>query len=351
MNIFRTVLTCTFFICLIGLWKFSLHSNVEDDKSETSLVIPLGLPPVPWPVDNPYSKKKADLGQLLYFDKRLSSDGTISCASCHSIPRAFADNRKLSVGIHGHLGTRHAPTVINAAYQELYFWDGRASSLEEQAKGPIGNPKEMTDADNIHLAQQLCHERVKDIKGYRELFKEVFGNDECSIDDIAKAIATFERTILSGNSAYDRYILGDKSALSNEQIRGHQVFLDSKCGKCHGGVNFTGGFVNIGVGMDVETPDLGRYEITKEDKDYGAFKVPTLRDVAKTYPYMHDGSLNTLEEVIDYYDKGGIPNRNLHPLMRPLKLTTEDKEALLSFLEALSGEGWEHLEEPDKFPE
>lgn len=315
-------------------------------------VPPMGLPPIPWPADNPYSSKKAELGKLLYFDKRLSADGTISCSSCHSIPKGFADSRPVSIGIFGHHGTRHAPTVINAAYLPLLFWDGRAKSLEEQCKGPISNPKEMSAVSDAYLAHQQCEERVSNIQGYKVLFKEVFGNDKCSIDDIAKAISTFERTVLSGNSPYDRYKQGDKTAMTEQQIEGYRVFKEVRCDRCHIGNMFTDGrFLNIGVGMDKEKPDLGRYDITHLDRDWGAFKVPTLREVAKTHPYMHDGSHKTLEEVVDYYDKGGIPNKNLHPLMEPLHMSDKDKKALVSFMHALSGEGWQHLKAPEHFPE
>lgn len=312
---------------------------------------PKGLPPIPWPENNLYTKQKAELGRLLYFDKRLSSDNTVSCATCHRLEEAFADHKKVSRGIHGSLGSRNAPTVINAAYQTHYFWDGRALSLEAQAKGPIANPNEMTAFDNVHKAYQECHKQIKIIPGYCKLFKVAFGSDECTIDQIVQAIATFERTVVSGNSPYDRYIAGERTAMSLEAIRGEQVFKRVGCDNCHAGFNFTDGrFLNIGVGMDAKEPDLGRYLITKNPQDRGAFKIPTLREVALTYPYMHDGSLNTLEEVIDYYDKGGIPNSNLSPLMKPLHLTAEDKKALKSFLEALCGEGWQHFTEPKNFP-
>lgn len=313
---------------------------------------PLGLPKIPWPKDNPYSKRKAEVGKLLYFDKRLSSDATISCASCHNIPRAFADRRPLSQGIKGQWGSRHAPTVINSAYEKKLFWDGRASSLEEQAKGPIANTKEMSLVDDAHLAHKQCEERIKKIPGYCELFQEVFGNNNCSIDEIAKSIATFERTIVSGNSPYDRYMKGDKTAMTQEQIYGFAVFKKVGCANCHAGPLFTDGrFLNIGIGMDSPNPDTGRYEITKDEKDWGAFKVPTLREAEHTYPYMHDGSLKTLEQVVDYYDKGGNPNKNLHPLMVPLNLSDKDKKALVSFMKALSGEGWQHFTAPHIFPQ
>lgn len=331
---------------------FPAEGSTSEMHSTPPLEIPLGLPPIPWPEDNPYSRDKAELGRLLYFDQRLSSDQTVSCASCHNIRCGFSDCRSLPIGINHEVGSRHSPTVINAAYSTHLFWDGRAKSLEEQCKGPLANPKEMTDAKDVHEAHRQCAEQVKRISGYKPLFKKAFGSDEIDIDQIAKAIATFERTILSGNSPYDRYQDGDTAALTEEQVKGMQVFEKAECARCHAGYNFSDGrFLNIGVGMDAPHPDLGRYAITHLDNDRGAFKVPTLREVEHTGPYMHDGSLKTLEAVIDYYDKGGNKNKNLHPLMRPLHLSDQDKKALLSFLKALSGEGWHNFREPKKFPQ
>ncbi len=321
-------------------------------KASPQLNIPYGLPPIPWPKDNPYTPQKAELGRLLYFDTRLSTDGTISCASCHAPSEIFSDRRPVSIGIRGEKGSRHSMTVINSAYQPLLFWDGRAKTLEEQSKGPIANTKEMTLFKDPHEAHWQCHKRVKSIQGYRVLFKEVFDNDECTIDDIAKAISTFERTVLSGNSPYDRYIKGDLEAMTAEQIHGYKIFATKGCFDCHHGISFSNGqFANIGVGMNVPHPDLGRYAITKNKNDWGAFKVPILREVAHNGPYMHDGSLVTLEEVIDYYDRGGNRNPNLHTLMEPLHLKQEEKKALISFLQALGGEGWKHIKSPDKFPD
>lgn len=314
--------------------------------------VPFGLPPIPWPKDNPYTAKKAELGKLLYFDPRVSGDETVSCATCHGVHRAFADENVLSTGIKGRIGTRHAPTVINAAYEKLLFWDGRVSSLEEQAKGPIANFNEMSDSKEANKAYLECCERINQVPGYRKLFKEAFGDENCNMDNLAKAIATFERTVLSGNSPYDRYMAGDKTAMTAEEIEGLKVFKRVGCDNCHFGPNFTDGtFRNIGVGMDAENPDLGRYNITKDKKDWGAFKVPTLRQVAYTYPYMHDGSEKTLDDVIEYYDRGGNKNPNLHPLMRPLNMTAEDKKALKAFMIALSGDGWQHIEPPKCFPQ
>lgn len=313
--------------------------------------LPLGLPPIPWPEDNPYTKEKAELGKLLYFDKRLSSNQTVSCASCHSAPFGYSDGRPIAVGIDEQLGSRHSPTIINAAYDRYFFWDGRASSLEDQCKGPIGNTREMTTIRNNERAHERCVANVCAINGYLPLFKQAFDGEKISLNTIVKAIATFERTIVSGNSPYDRYMAGDKSALSKKQIEGMQVFEEAHCSKCHSGFNFTdNGFANIGIGMDSKNPDVGRYAVTGLSKEWGAFKTPSLREVAKTPPYMHDGSLKSLQEVIDYYDKGGVPNAHLNPLIRPLHLTKEQKEALCVFLEALSGQGWQAIKPPEVFP-
>lgn len=332
---------------------FEIKGQVQPDNKKTfKLVLPLGLPPIPWPKDNPYTSEKAELGRLLYFDTRLSGDNTVSCATCHNAPCAYGDCRAIAIGIENRKGTRHSPTIINVAYLKFLFWDGRARSLEEQGMGPIANRNEMANDSNPHEAYNECLERISGIKGYAELFKKVFGTDEVSMEDIAKAIATFERTIVSGNSPYDRYKNGDRTAMTEVQIKGFEVFKKSNCMNCHGGFNFADNrFMNIGIGMDKPNPDLGRYIVTQDERDWGAFKVPTLRESEHTAPYMHDGSLRTLEEVVDYYDRGGIPNRNLHPLIKPLHLTSEDKAALVCFLKALSGEGWDHFGEPEKFPE
>ena len=324
--------------------KVTVHSDTPPKE-------PLGLPAVPWPKDNPYSKKKAELGRLLFFDTRLSSNETISCASCHAPHAGFADDKPVSLGINGNKGTRNAQTVINCCYQTHCFWDGRANSLEEQVIGPLANPKEMTTAKSAHEAYKHCEECIGKIQGYAPLFKEAFGDDSCSLEHISKAIATFERTILSGNSPYDRYVAGDRTAMTSQQIEGLRVFKKVGCANCHGGSNFTDGrFMNIGIGMADKNPDLGRYDVTKDSLDIGAFKTPTLRDVSKSAPYMHDGSLKTLEEVVDYYDKGGTPNPHLSFMMKPLKMTSEDKKALVAFMYALDGEGWELIEAPKTFP-
>ena len=315
--------------------------------ADSGVTIPLGLPPIVWPADNPYTFEKAELGRMLYFDPRLSADNTVSCATCHLPKYAFTDGLPVSTGIHGQKGTRNAPSIINSAYGVAHFWDGRATTLEEQAKGPIANSMEMGDAHAPVVA------RLKSVAGYREQFSKAFGTEDFGIDEVAKAIATFERTVLSGNSAFDRYQAGDKKAMTPSQIRGLKVFSKkAKCDKCHEGANFSkGDYHNLGVGIDKPNPDAGRYAVTKDPKDFGAFKTPTLRDVQETGPYMHDGSMKTLEEVIDFYDKGGVYNKNLDKDIKPLKLTAEERADLVAFLRALSGEGWQKVKAPEKLPE
>jgi cytochrome c peroxidase len=315
--------------------------------------VPLGLPPVFWPDDNAYTPQKADLGKLLYFDKRLSSDGTVSCASCHAPAKAFTDWSPFATGIGGQQGGRSAPTVINRAYSTLQFWDGRSPSLEDQAKGPLANPIEMTVDKQGDLAHKHVVSRVKAVPGYVERFRKVFGPGEFNIDHVAQAIATFERSVLSGNSPYDRYQAGDQKAMTPEQIRGMEVFFKkAACDSCHLGFNFTdSSFENIGIGMDKPNPDLGRFLVTHKEEDKGAFKTPTLREVEHTYPYMHDGSLKTLEEVVEHYDKGGIKNPRLNQRIKPLHLTEQEKRDLVAFMKALSGEGWQHIKAPEKLPE
>ena len=326
---------------------FLAASMLPATAAEKDFKVPFGLLPIQWPKDNPYSPARWELGRALYFDPRLSVDGTVSCATCHDPGKAFTDNLPVSAGIRGQKGGRSAPTVINRAYTLAQFWDGRAGTLEEQALGPMQNPIEM---GHSHTA---IVQRLNDIAGYREMFRAAFGaEDSVTIENAAKAIATFERTVLSGNSAYDRYKAGKKKALSAPQIRGLNVFAQkAKCDQCHEGVNFTTNeYHNLGVGMDKPDPDAGRFVVTRKPEDYGAFKTPTLRDITRTSPYMHDGSLKNLEEVVEFYDKGGILNKNLDEKMKPLHLTRDEKSDLVEFLKSLDGEGWQQLTAPRSLP-
>jgi len=319
---------------------FSLHAQ-DPPKA------PLGLPPLQWPRENPYSAAKVDLGRYLYFDRRLSVDDTVSCASCHAPEHAFTDGSPVSTGIKGQRGGRSAPTVINRAYSLAQFWDGRAATLEDQAKGPIANPIEMG------MTHEAVVARLQGIAGYRPLFAKAFESEDVTIDRVAMAIACFERTVLSGNAPYDRYKRGNKSSMTAAQVRGMNVFFDkAKCDKCHEGSNFTlNAYANLGVGTDKPEPDVGRFAVTKDSRDWGVFKTPTLREIEHTAPYMHDGSLKTLEEVVEFYDKGGIPNRNLDQNIKPLHLTDQDKKDLVAFLKALSGEGWKGIQGPSQLPQ
>lgn len=295
---------------------------------------PLGLPPVPIPPDNPMTKAKVELGKMLYFDTRLSADRTISCATCHDPQKAWAEDRPTSVGFKGQLGPVNSPTVINTAYARLLFWDGRAASLEEQALGPIENPKEMG-----HSLDELV-KQLSEVPEYVQRFQEAFGTGVTK-DGIAKAIAAFERTVLSGNSPYDKYQAGDQTALTEEQVRGLRLFEDH-CAVCHSPPLFSNyQFYNAGIGLDKEPSNQGRMAVTKDQRDFGKFRVPPLREVAKTAPYFHDGSVATLEEAVRIMAQGGIENPNLSPQFKALKaasLTDQDVKDLVAFLNALSGE-------------
>jgi cytochrome c peroxidase len=289
---------------------------------------------VPIPSGNLNYAAKVSLGKQLYFDGRLSKNNAISCAFCHNPMAGFADPNQTSVGVSGERGGRQSPTVYNTAFNLFQFWDGRAGSLEEQAIGPIHNPVEMAEThDNVVP-------KIGKIKGYQELFQKVFGTG-VSLQGIAEAIAAFERTIISTNSSFDKFVLGDSQAMGEDAQRGMAVFKGKgRCILCHNGSNFTDNqFHNTGVPqVGPMEEDLGRYEVTRRDADKGAFKTPTLRSIIETAPYMHDGAFKTLEEVVDFYDKGGNANPNLDRRIKPLALSPQEKTDLIAFLKALTGE-------------
>lgn len=284
------------------------------------------------PKDNPLTKEKVELGKQLYFDTRLSADNSVSCATCHNPSKAFGDGMATSTGIKGQKGDRNAPTVINTTYNDFQFWDGRAGSLEEQALGPIQNPIEM----GFTLSGVI--KRLNEIEGYRQQFQKIFGA-HVTAEGISKAIASFERTVLSGGSRWDDFNLGNEDALTDSEKRGWELFRGkAHCSSCHVAFNLTDNdFHNLGLGMNKPNPDLGRYNVTKNVEDKGAFKTPTLRDISRTSPYMHNGSVKTLEEVIEFYNKGGEPNPWLDRQIRPLHLTDQEKGDLLAFLRSLDG--------------
>lgn len=316
-------------------------SNRLDPQSTSQY--PSVCPLFPIPPDNPPTAHAIELGRKLFYDQRLSIDGTVACSSCHDPRYDFTDGMSLSKGVAGALGARNAPTILNAAYLPFQFWDGRAINLEQQAAGPIFDPREM------HQTRTASVAGLGDDPVYRLMFSQTFGTSEVTIGRVEKALASFERTVLSGNSAFDRYQYGgDKSALTPQQVAGLAVFIDpnrGNCAFCHSlnatSALFTDGkFHNTGEGAGDagQFLDTGRYHETKVASDTGAFKTPTLRNVAHTAPYMHDGSLRTLKEVIDFYAGGGNSNPYLDPEMKKIHLTAQDRVELVEFLKSLTGE-------------
>ncbi|BFU93011.1 MAG: cytochrome-c peroxidase [Nitrospira sp.] len=299
------------------------------------------------PRDNPITVEKVELGKLLFFDPRLSADNTVSCASCHIPQLAWTDGQQVSIGIHRQLATRNGMTIINRLYSTAQLWHGRSPTLEAQALNPLHKPVRMGMPSYEAEVQKL-----NAILGYRKLFQQAFGTN-VTLDGIAKAVAAFERTILSGNSPADRFDMGgEENAISESAQRGLTLFqTKGRCTRCHSGFNFTDElFHNLGIDWDTDQVDVGRYKVSKDPDDLGAFKTPTLREISRTAPYMHDGRFVTLEEVIDFYDKGGIQNPHLSNLMIPLNLTTQEKADLVEYMRSLNGEGWE-VTPPVVFPQ
>ena len=308
------------------------HGTVTIDGITVADIGPLPTQ-VPTPPTNLSYLQKVELGKQLYFDTRLSKNNTVSCAFCHNPGTGFADVRQVSIGAFGTAGGRQAPTVYNTGFIPLQFWDGRAGSLEEQAIGPIHNAVEMAEQHNTVVP------KIGKIPAYNRQFHLVFGGG-ASLQHIAEAIAAFERTIVSQNSAFDKHVMGTEEAMNDSAVRGLALFKGkARCILCHNGPNFTDNkFHNIGVPqVGPLKEDLGRYMVTRAEKDKGAFKTPTLRSIVETAPYMHDGVFRTLEEVIDFFDQGGGNNPHLSPLIRPLGLTSEEKADLREFLHALTG--------------
>ncbi|HET9594797.1 MAG TPA: cytochrome c peroxidase [Anaeromyxobacteraceae bacterium] len=322
--------------------------------------IPFAKPPLGMEVDWSESKvrltpEKVRLGRWLFYDPRLSADGTVSCASCHRPEHAFSEPTPTSTGIRGQKGARKAPSIVNVAFATLdhYFWDGRASSLAEQAKGPIANPVEM---GTTHAAVVAT---LTGIAGYRAAFAAVYGDGPIDIDRVADAIAAYETTRLSGGSAYDRWVAGDQGALSEKALAGREIFFGrGQCSECHSGRNFSDGrFHVVGVGWTAPPEgsaapgsfaDPGRFAVTKDPADLGAFKTPGLRDVSKHAPYMHDGSARNLEDAVRVYvHRPDAPN--LARQVAGADLNCNDVAPVAAFLRALDGTGYED-QPPASFP-
>lgn len=336
----------------------------------------LGLPPVPIPANNPQSPAKIALGDKLFHDARFSVDGTVSCSKCHNEKQAFTDGMQFSLGHHGLTGTRNAPTVVNAAFYQSQFWDGREPDLESQSKQPLINPVEHGLASHQPVLDIVRQDPV-----YSAAFKSVFGVDakQVTMDHVAKAIASFERTLISANSPFDRYYFNNETAaMTDAQIRGFKLFIDQgRCVSCHvieqdQAVFSDSRFHNIGIGInniqedvprlakafleaknkggdvdvmvltDKKSSELGRFAVTDELNQLGAFKTPTLRNIDLTAPYMHDGSLKTLRDVVVHYNNGGVSkagdkvNPYLSGGIRPLNLTDPQIDDLVAFMQALT---------------
>jgi cytochrome c peroxidase len=367
-------------VLLICLTLSSLPTRAFQSKSDRAINIPqkpagirvpIGIGESLWrkriPRNNPSSTGKVALGRVLYFDKRLSVNGTVSCATCHDPANAFTDHNAVALGAFGRAGTRNAPTILNAMFSERLFWDGRAGSLEEQAKQPLTNEFEMGMGSYDAVVARLVA-----IPQYRMAFRLAFKNDGITIDTIAKAIATYERTLLSGNSPFDRFITGNNDAITEAQKRGWLLFKGkARCIECHTYTpaspfftNFK--FHNTGIAISNENverlmnqvaevqgsnnkalsllthtegvSELGRYLLTQQPKDVGAFKTPTLRDIELTGPYMHNGSQKTLLDVVKFYSQGGERNSHLDERMRPLNLTDQEINDVVEFLRALTSD-------------
>lgn len=330
-------------------------------------ILPLPMPPLGirgnlTDLPDPPTPQRVRLGRWLFFDKRLSADGTVSCASCHRSENAFSEPVAVSTGVRGQKllipqpegrppVPRKTPSLINQAWMLApnFFWDGRINSLDELDVLPIVNPLAM-GSTFAAMIQTLNN------NGYAPYFKESFGTEEITKERVGKAIADYQRTRMSGNSPYDRWKTGgEANAVSAEVKKGEMLFSGKAgCAQCHIGQSFTDNiFHNLGIGWDPSTrtfKDQGRFGVTKTEKDRGGFRTPPLRDVNLHPPYMHDGSLATLQEVVEHYNKGGNPNPNLSPLIKPLKLTNDEVYALVAFLEALKGEGYQD-NGPRAFPQ
>jgi cytochrome c peroxidase len=323
-----TTATLLAFFCRPGAAADLVPAPTAADK-----VWLLGEPTAP--TDNPMNHARVELGKALFFDPRLSGNGTISCASCHNPSLGWSDGLATGVGINGTVLGRATPTIVNTAYNTQFMWDGRKKSLEDQALGPMKTPEEMKT--DFGAAVDL----LKRLPGYQAMFKSAYPGEAIAEETIAKAIASYERTVVSNDSRFDRWVAGDRTAITHSEWRGYQLFMDSakgNCVACHRAPNFTdNGYHNIGIAHPAGKEDLGRYKIRPAAVLKGAFKTPTLRDVELTAPYFHNGTSATLADVVDHYARGGDDKSNLAPDMKTLTLTDSEKGDLVAFLRSLTG--------------
>lgn len=325
-----------------------VHPCPPTAASITPATLPVGLD---WkdavvPADNPITPEKAELGRMLFYDTRLSIDDSTACATCHDPNYQYTERSPRPIGVPGLFGKRRTPALINRAFSSAQFWDGRAASLEDQALQPVTNPMEMAFKSNDEMIA-----RLRELEAYGPFFEAAFGDNAITQERVAKALATFIRTVVSADSPFDRWRAGDKEALQPDAIAGWELFRGkARCITCHGGANFTDEqFHNVGVGMNAKVPDLGRYEVTRNERDKGAFKTPSLRNVAERAPYLHNGSAATLKEVLALYITGGEANPWLSPLLAPVPLTEDEMRELLAFLKSLTGT-LPHIAAPNTLP-
>ena len=326
----HTIVTRTALLLGIGLLVVP-HTRCETDSAVGD---PWSMPAeIPTAADNPASAERVELGRMLFFDPRLSGSNSVSCANCHNPGLGWTDGLARARSSTGRPLQRNTPTILNVAFASKLLWDGRADSLEEQALMPIASPEE-TDQSLVEMIGEL-----KGIAGYQAYFERAFGEQGLNRTNVARALAAFQRTIVATESPFDRWRGGDDSALSESAARGFDVFREKgRCTKCHDGFNFTdNGFHNIGVRQPYG-PDLGRFVVLPLANMRGAFKTPTLRDIALTAPYMHNGIYATLEEVVEHYDRGGDVKVHLSEQIVPLNLTEGEKTDLVEFMRSLTGE-------------
>ncbi len=324
-----------FALIMVGLFQTAQSKELVFKAGNDSLKHWLMPKKIPHAENNIPTQARIELGKKLFFDPRLSKDNNMSCATCHNPMFGWSDGLATAKGFKSKQLNRASPTIVNTVFQTLQMWDGRKKDLADQALGPMMSPDEMNIGIDgaVHFLQGNQH--------YIKLFNQAYPNEPVNEKTLAKAIASFESTIISDNSPFDRWVRGDKKAMTAQQINGFKLFVDpnkGNCEVCHSAPNFTdNGFNNIGLASHGnENPDLGRYAIKPIKILRGAFKTPTLREVVHTAPYFHDGSAKTLEEVIAHYVTGGVVKQDLSPNMKPLSLTPQEQADLVAFLQALS---------------
>ena len=352
MHVVRTMLAVTACLVAIACGRKPTPAQLDADNPITP------NPPAPFGLEEFFAAshepdpKRVRLGRWLFYDTDLSSDRTVSCATCHHPEFAFSERLAVANGIGGQQGRRKTPSLVNLGARTVlpgterdpgptFFWDGRATSLEAQVLMPIADPKEMG------MSHPAVIGRLSETDGYQRYFDEAFGSPSITTERVAMALADFVRSRRSGNAPYDRWAYGrDAKALSPQAQRGSDIFFfKGNCATCHAGFNFSDGlFHNLGIGWNSETgtfADVGRAAISHDTRDTGAFKTPGLREVDKRAPYMHDGSLATLRDVVEFYNRGGNGKAGASARLRPLALSEEEKDALVVFLKALNGEGYQ----------